>query len=163
VLLQREGWSINHKRVYAIYRKEGLGVRTKKRKKRATYQRVMPELPTRPNERWCMDFVHDRLEDGHSFRTLNVVDVFTRECLAIHADLRLSGAAVAKVLEQLGRGRGYPEQITVDNGTEFYSQAMDRWAYSAGVKLDFINPGRPTENGDIESFNGKLRDECLKW
>lgn len=108
-----------------------------------------------------MDFVYDRLEDGHWFRTLNVVDVFTRECLAIHADRKLSGAVVAKVLDGIGRERGLPDEITVDNGTEFFSQAMDRWAYAAGVRLDFIRPGRPTENAFIESFNGKLRDECL--
>ena len=161
VLLQREGWAVNHKRVYGLYRQESLGVRTKKRRKRATHLRVAPALPTRPNQRWCMDFVYDRLEDGHWFRTLNVIDVFTRECLAIHADRKLSGSVVAKVLDGIGCERGLPEEITVDNGTEFYSKAMDAWAYAHQVKLDFIRPGRPTENGFIESFDGKLRDECL--
>ena len=160
VLLQREGWAVNHKRVHR-HRKEELGVRTKKRKKRAAHLRVVPELPTAPNQRWCMDFVYDRLEDGHYFRTLNVVDVFTRECLAIHAGRKLSGVVVSKVLDEIGTSRGYPKEITVDNGTEFFSQAMDQWAYRRGVKLDFIRPGRPMENGFIESFNGKLRDECL--
>ena len=161
VLLQREGWSVNHKRIYALYRAEGLGVRTKKRKKRATHLRVVPPAPTGPDQRWCMDFVYDRLEDGHTFRTLNVLDVFTRECLAIHADRRLSGMKVSKILDAIAEERAYPKEITVDNGTEFFSEAMDHWSYRHGVKLDFIRPGRPTENGFIESFNGKLRDECL--
>ena len=108
-----------------------------------------------------MDFVYDRLEQGHPFRTLNVVDVFTRECLVIHADRSLSGAKVSRILDNVAELRGYPKEITVDNGTEFFSKAMDSWAYKHGVRLDFIRPGRPMENGFIESFNGKLRDECL--
>ena len=161
VLLQREGWNVNHKRIYRLYRKEDLGVRTKKRKKRATHLRVVPPMPTAADQRWCMDFVYDRLETGHYFRALNVLDVFTRECLAIHVDRKLTGAKVARVLDGIAATRGYPKEITVDNGTEFFSQAMDAWAHGKGVRLDFIRPGRPTENGFIESFNGKLRDECL--
>jgi putative transposase len=136
-------------------------VRTKKRKKSASHLRVVPLAPTGPDQRWCMDFVYDRLEDGHYFRTLNVLDVCTRECLCIHADRKLSGAKVAKILDKIAGGRAYLQEITVDNGTEFFSRAMDQWAYSHQVKLDFIRPARPTENGFIESFNGKLRDECL--
>lgn len=161
VLLQREGWAVNHKRVYELYRRENLAVRTKKRKKRASHLRVVPPTPTGPDQRWCMDFVTDRLEDGHYFRTLTVVDVFTRECLALHADRHLSGRKVAQVLERVGAGRGLPKEITVDNGTEFFSKAMDAWCHARNVRLDFIRPGRPTEDGYIESFNGKLRDECL--
>ena len=161
VLLQREGWAVNHKRVYKLYQRENLGVRTKKRKKRASHLRIVPPAPTGANQRWCMDFVTDRLESGHYFRTLTVVDVFTRECLALHADRHLSGRKVAQALERIGVERGLPEAITVDNGTEFFSKAMDAWCHSRGVRLDFIRPGRPTENGYIESFNGKLRDECL--
>jgi putative transposase len=161
VLLQREGWAVNHKRVYEVYRQEGLAVRTKKRKKRASHLRVVPTLPTEANQRWSMDFVTDRLEDGRFFRTLTVVDVFTRECVMLHADQKLSGAKVAQVLDKAGAERGFPKQITVDNGTEFFSKAMDTWAHRRGVHLDFIRPGRPMENGYIESFNGKLRDECL--
>jgi putative transposase len=101
-----------------------------------------------------MDFVHDRLEDGRALRVLTVVDNFSREYLVLEADRALSGDRVAQ-------GRGYPKSIRVDNGTEFYSQAMDRWAYRHGVELAFIRPGRPSENGYIESFNGRLRDECL--
>jgi len=161
VLLQREGWTVNHKRIYRLYRAENLEVRTKKRKKRASHLRVVPPPPTRPNQRWCMDFVSDRIEDGHYFRTLTVIDVFTRECVALHADRHLSGRKVAHVLERVGAERGFPSDITVDNGTEFFSKAMDAWCHARGVRLDFIRPGRPTENGYIESFNGKLRDECL--
>ena len=161
VLLQREGWPVNHKRVYKLYRAEDLGVRSKKRKKRASHLRVVPAAPTAANERWCMDFVTDRLEDGHYFRILTVVDVFTRECLALHADRHLSGRKVAQVLEGLGQQRKLPREITVDNGTEFFSKDMDAWCNRHGVRLDFIRPGRPVENPYIESFNGKLRDECL--
>ena len=161
VMLRREGWTVNHKRVYRLYRLEGLSVRTKKRKKRASHLRVIPAAPTRADERWCMDFVQDTLDDSRRFRTLTLVDVFTRECLALLSDTSLSGHKVAALLDQVAAGRGYPKQITVDNGTEFYSKAMDSWAYRNGVQLDFIRPGRPMENGYIESFNGRLRDECL--
>ena len=108
-----------------------------------------------------MDFVQDSLTDARRFRVLTVVDVFTRECLAVHADGSLSGHKVADVLDGVALGRSYPKQITVDNGTEFYSRAMDAWEYRHEVKLDFIRPGKPMENGFIESFNGRLRDECL--
>ena len=152
---------MNIKRVYRLYKLEGLGVRAKKRKKRGSHMRVVPGLPTRPNERWSMDFVQDSLMDGRKFRALTVVDVHTRECLAVHAESSLSGRKVATVLDTVATVRGYPKQITVDNGTEFFSKAMDAWAYRSGVKLDFIRPGRPMDNGYIESFNGRLRDECL--
>jgi putative transposase len=161
VLLRREGWMVNIKRVYRLYKLEGLGVEKKKRKKRGSHLRVVPNAPNRANQRWSMDFVQDSLLDGRKFRALTVMDVFTRECLAVHADGSLSGKKVAAVLEQVAMGRGFPSQITVDNGTEFFSKAMDAWAYHRRVKLDFIRPGRPMENGHIESFNGRLRDECL--
>jgi putative transposase len=161
VMLRREGWAVNHKRVYRLYRLEGLSVRTKKRKKRASHLRVVPTAPVQVNERWSMDFVQDTLDDGRRFRALTLVDVFTRECLALLADSSLSGHKVAALLDQVAANRSYPKQITVDNGTEFYSKAMDSWAYRNGVQLDFIRPGRPMENGYIESFNGRLRDECL--
>ena len=161
VLLRREGWTVNIKRVYRLYKLEGLGVRTKKRKKRGSHLRVVPDAATTPNERWSINFVQDSLLDGRKFRVLTVVDVFTRECLATHADSSLSGKKVAAILDQVAASRSYPGQITVDNGTEFFSKAMDAWAYHRRVKLDFIRPGRPMENGYIESFNGRLRDECL--
>jgi putative transposase len=151
---------VNIRRVYRLYKIEGLGVSRRKRKKRGSHLRVVPDAPSRPNERWCMDFVQDGLLDGRKFRVLTVVDVF-RECLAAHADSSLSGRKVAAVLEQVAATREYPGKITVDNGTESFSKAMDVWAYQRQVKLDFIRPGRPMENGHIESFNGRLRDECL--
>lgn len=163
VMLLREGWSLNHKRTYRIYKQEGLSVRTKKRKKRGSHLRVAPDVPAGPNERWSMDFVADSLLDGRAFRTLRVVDSFSRESLIVQADFSLTGAKVAAALDRVcgELGRGYPKMITDDNGTEFYSRAMDAWAYRHGVKLDFIRPGRPVENAFIESFNGRLRDECL--
>lgn len=161
VLLRREGWKVNKKRTYRIYREEGLSVRTKQRKKRASHLRVVPAAATQPNERWAMDFVHDQLMSGARFRALTVVDTFTRECPVIAVDTSFSGKKVAAALDALAAHRGYPKVITVDNGSEFYSKEMDAWAYRRGVRLDFIRPGKPVENGFIESFNGRLRDELL--
>jgi putative transposase len=131
------------------------------RKKAASRQRVSQGLATAPNQRWSMDFVSDRLADGRWFRVLTVVDQFTRECLLLLADSALSGERVAVALEGVVEERGAPKSITVDNGSEFASRAMDAWAYRHGIHLDFIRPGKPVENGFIESFNGRLRDECL--
>jgi putative transposase len=161
VLLKREGWEVNAKRIYRLYTEEGLIVRTQKRRERAQRQRIAQGQAVRPNQRWSMDFVAQRLPDGRWIRVLTVVDQFTRECLTLHADTALSGEKVALALSEIVRLRGAPQSITVDNGTEFSSKAMDLWAYSNGVHLDFIRPGRPVENGYIESFNGRLRDECL--
>ena len=161
VLLKREGWEVNAKRIYRIYTEEGLIVRTQKRKERAQRQRIAQGSALRPNQKWSMDFVLQRLPDGRWIRVLTVVDQFTRECLCLHADTSLSGEKVAAALDKVVALRGAPESITVDNGTEFASKAMDLWAYANGVHLDFIRPGRPVENGYIESFNGKLRDEFL--
>jgi putative transposase len=161
VLLRRSGWKVNHKRIYRLYKQEGLELRYKRQKKRAAQIRVPLPGASRRNERWSMDFVTDRLEDGRSFRILTVVDQYSRECVALAPSLKMSGEKVAECLSQVGQQRGLPQAITVDNGSEFYSRAMDRWAYERGVQLDFIRPGRPVENGYIESFNGKLRDECL--
>ena len=161
VLLRREGWVVNTKRVYRLYREEGLQVRTKKRGKRAAHTRVPLPEAARPNQRWSMDFVSDRLTDGRWFRILTVVDQYTRECLCIDADRSQTGEKVVEHMQRLTALRGAPESITTDNGSEFAGQAMDVWAHQAGVKLDFIRPGRPVQNGYIESFNGRLRDECL--
>ena len=161
VLLKREGWPVNAKRIYRLYCDEGLTVRTKPRKKLASRARVPLPAPTRPNERWSMDFVSARLADGRWFRTLTVLDVYTREALALVADRSLTGVKVAAALTPLVRRRGAPKAITVDNGGEFVSRAMDAWAYAHDVRLEFIRPGRPIENAFIESFNGRLRDECL--
>lgn len=136
-------------------------MRTKKRRKRASHLRVVPNAPTQPNERWSMDFVTDVLDDGRRMRILTIVDVFTRECLALEADFSLTAKKVTAVLARLGSERKLPAMITVDNGSEFISREMDSWAYRNGVRLDFIRPGKPVENAYIESFNGRLRDECL--
>jgi putative transposase len=161
VMLRREGWMVNPKRIYRLYTEDGLAVRTKVRKKIARRARVPMQRATRPNEKWSMDFVAARLLDGRWFRVLTVVDQFTRECVLLLADSSLTGHKVAVALSQALVERGAPRSITVDNGTEFVSKAMDVWAYQHGVQLDFIRPGRPVENSYIESFNGRLRDECL--
>jgi putative transposase len=161
VLLKRDGWKVNAKRIYRLYDLEGLAVRTKPRKKLASRARVPAAMPTRANERWTMDFVSARTIDGRWFRALTVVDIYTREALALVADRSLTGLKVAAALSRVLQRRPKPEAISVDNGTEFVSKAMDAWAYAHGVRLDFIRPGRPVENAFIESFNGRLRDECL--
>lgn len=161
VLLRRQGWKVNAKRVYRLYRQEGLAVRTKLRRKAEQRQRQPLANARRPNERWSMDFVHDRLADGRWFRILTVIDQFTRECLALWAEASLTGEKVGQCLEPIVLLRGAPASITVDNGSEFASRALDAWAYRHKVHLQFIRPGKPVENGFIESFNGRLRDECL--
>lgn len=161
VILRREGWRVNTKRIYRLYREEALQVRTKKRVKRAAQVRITLPEATFANERWSMDFVSERLTDGRWFRILTIVDQYTRECLCMHADRSQTGEKVAEQLDRLIAHRGAPESITSDNGSEFTGKALDLWAHQAGVKLDFIRPGRPVENSYIESFNGRLRDECL--
>jgi putative transposase len=161
VLVRRDGWAVNHKRVYRIYREEGLAVRRRRRKRIAAGARRPMTMPSRINERWSMDFTADTLADGRAFRTLNIVDDFSRECLAIEVDTSLPGLRVARVLDRLAAGRGLPVMIVIDNGPEFAGKALDAWAYRRGVQLQFIRPGKPIENAFIESFNGKFRDECL--
>ena len=161
ILLNREGWKVNAKRIYRLYTDEGLTIRTKTRKKLATQPRVPQGTATKPNQHWSMDFVHDRFADQRQFRILTLIDQFTRECLVLHSDHSLNGAKVAAALELIVAERGTPQSIRVDNGSEFQSRVMDVWAYRHGIHLDFIPPGKPTENGHIESFNGRLRDEFL--
>ncbi len=161
VLLRREGWQVNTKRVYRIYREDELGVRTAKRRKRTTHLRVPLPTATCPNQRWSMDFVSDRLADGRWFRILTVVDQYTRECVCAFADRPQTGEKVVEQMKRLAAVRGLPESITADNGGEFAGRAMETWAYPNGVQIDLIRPGKPVENGYIESFNGRLRDECL--
>ena len=163
VLLRREGWHVNAKRIYRLYREEELIVRTKQRRKMARRRPVaMAGMASRVNQCWSMDFVSDRLADGRSFRILTVVDQFTRECVALEADRSMTGMKVAQALERVRHERdGLPKSITVDNGSEFSSRALEAWAMGNEVQLCFIRPGRPVENGYIESFNGRLRDECL--
>ena len=161
VLLRREGYVANHKRVYRLYQQGHLALRRKGRKRLAAFRRVPLGVPVRANQVWAMDFTQDTLADGRKFRTLNIVDVYTRECRAIEVDTSLAGARVVRVLERLGEAHGTPERIIIDNGPEFTSKALDAWAYAGKIDLAFIQPGRPMENGYIESFNGKFRDECL--
>jgi len=161
VLLRREGWPVNAKRVYRLYKQEGLMIRTKVRKKIARRRPLVVAFANGPNQRWSMDFVAARLEDGRPFRILTVVDQFTRECVAILAKPRLNGLDVAAVMDEAVRERGKPLSITVDNGSEFAGKVMDAWSDIHQVQLAFIRPGKPTENAFIESFNGKLRMECL--
>jgi putative transposase len=160
-LMRRDGVEVNHKRLYRIYREEQLAVRRRRRKRIAASARPQMPVPSRVNERWSMDFMADTLATGRSFRTLNIVDDFSRECLVIEVDTSLPGLRVARVLDRIAARRGLPQGIVVDNGPEFCSRALDAWAYQRGVKLHFIRPGKPVENAFIESFNGKFRDECL--
>lgn len=159
VLLRQEGWHVNAKRAYRIYK--GLMIRTKLRKKIARRRPLIVEQAKAPNQRWSIDFVAARLEDGRPFRILTVVDQFKRECVAIRGKPRLNGSDVAEALDMAVRERGKPASITVDNGSEFAGKVMDAWADSRAVHLAFIRPGKPTENAFIESFNGRLRDECM--
>lgn len=160
-LLRREGWEVNHKRVYRLYVEEGLKLRKRRRRSRAQVERVPLPAPAGADERYSMDFMRDTLADGRVFRTLNIVDDYTRECLAIEVDTSLPGARVVRVLERLAAAGRRPLHIVVDNGPEFVSKAVDQWAARSGVNLRFIDPGKPMQNGYIESFNGKFRDECL--
>jgi putative transposase len=160
-LIGREGVVANHKRVYAVYREAGLQVRRRRRKRLTRGERVALAVPSGPCERWSMDFMLDTLADGRPFRVLNIVDDFTRECLAIEVDRSLPGARVVRVLERLRAEIGLPQTIVTDNGPEFAGRTLDAWAYAAGVTIRFIRPGKPIENAYVESFNGKFRDECL--
>ena len=161
VLLRREGLVVNHKRTERLYREEGLSLRRRKRPRRAAGVRVILAEAARPNQRWSMDFVQDRLASGRRMRLLTIVDDYSRECPAIEVDTSLPGLRVTQVLDRLAERCGLPELITVDNGPEFAGTVVDAWAYRQGVKLHFIQPGKPVQNAYIESFNGRLRDECL--
>jgi putative transposase len=161
VLLKREGHIINHKRVERLYREEGLSLRGVAAQKRISHLRVVLDRPERANQHWSMDFVSDSLWNGRRFRVLTIVDDLTRECPALEVDHSLPGQRVTRVLDRLAATRGLPAVITVDNGPEFISKAMDAWAFQNKVRLRFIQPGKPVQNAYVESFNGKLRDECL--
>jgi len=160
-LLRREGSNANHKRVYRLYRAEGLSLRIKRRKRRAACKREEPPAVLRPNDRWAMDFVSDCTSDGHKFRILTLIDTFTRRAPGVVIERSISGVRVARFLDEIAARLGYPKTITVDNGPEFISKALDQWAHACGVVLHFSRPGKPVDNAFIESFNGRLRDECL--
>jgi len=160
-VLRREGWRVNHKRVERLYRAEGLSLRRRRRRKRLSHLRVVRPRATAANQAWALDFVHDTLFSGRRFRALTVIDEWSRESLAIEVDLSLTGERVARVLDRVASGRGLPAVLQSDNGPEFTSRALDQWAYDNQVRLQFIEPGKPIQNAFIESFNGRLREECL--
>lgn len=163
VLLRREGWRDNHKRVYRIYKEEGLNLRVKRpRRCRAASHRSEPPAFSSLHDCWSMDFVADALFDGRKIRCLTIVDNYSRKCMAIHVGQGIKGAQVVETLDRLRLfGEGKPKKIQVDNGSEFISKDLDRWAYEQHVELVFSRPGKPTDNPYIESFNGSFRDECL--
>jgi putative transposase len=162
ILLRREGWKVNHKRVERLYREEGLTLRRKRpRRHVSAARRVSKPNATEKNQLWAMDFMSDQLFSGHRFRVLNLVDHFSRESLAMEVGRSLTGGDVVEVLDRVARARGYPRRIRLDNGPEFISRALDRWAYWNKVELDFIRPGKPGDNALMESFNGRCRQECL--
>ena len=162
ILLWREGWRVNHKRVYRLYQEEGLGMRKKTpRRRKACLKRELRPRTTLKNEYWSMDFMSDELYDGHRIRILTLVDNHTRESLAIHVAQRIRAIEVVEVLERVVMEHGKPQTIQVDNGPEFVSKDLDLWAYWNNVKLDFSRPGKPTDNAYIESFNARFRLECL--
>jgi putative transposase len=160
-MLVREGPPANHKRVYRLYREEGLAMRIRQRR-RIRWSGVVVKPATRqPNERWSMDFVSDCVSGGKVIRMLTIVDDCTRECPVIEVDTSLGGLRVRRVLDRIASERGLPEAIVVDNGPEFRGRALAAWSEQRGVRLEFIQPGKPVQNAYIESFNGRLRDECL--
>jgi putative transposase len=160
-LLQREGRLANHKRVYRLDRDLGLSLRTKRRRRVRAVSLPAKAQPFRPNQHWAMDFVSDSLANGQKFRAFTLVDPYTRECPALEVDTSLPSLRVIRVLERLAQQRGLPEEITCDNGPEFVSRRLQAWCAQKGVLLRYIAPGKPMQNGHAESFNGRLREECL--
>lgn len=164
VLLRREGWNVNAKRVARLYTLDGLNLRAKgpKRRRRSFAQRIRL-APTAANQVWSMDFMHDRLkgDDRRVIRLLNVVDIYTRECLALEVAHGFKAIDVIRVLQRIVGRRGAPKSIRVDQGTEFTAEALDQWAYNNSIELDFSRPGKPTDNAFIESFNSSVRKELL--
>jgi putative transposase len=161
-LLCREGWKANHKLVERLYREEKLAIRRRGRQKRGLGGVLAGSwCPIAANQRWSLDFTEDCLANGRRFRTANLKDDCTRECPAILVDFSLPGRRVATMLEAVARERGYPDMLVVDNGPELRGRDLDRWAHDRGVRLFFIDPGKPMQNASIESFNGRFREECL--
>jgi putative transposase len=161
ILLAREGWEVNWKKIYRLYREERLTVRKRGGRKRALGTRAPMAIPQGPNQRWSLDFVSDSLAHGRRFRVLCVIDDFSRECLAAVVDTSLTGHRVARELDRIAEMRGLPCMVVSDNGTELTSNAILRWQEEHHVEWHYIAPGKPMQNGLIESFNGRLRDECL--
>ena len=161
VRLRREGWRVNHKKVERIYQEEGLSLRRRTRKKATAVPRVALPTPARPGVCYALDFVHDRLATGRRFKCLTMTDPYSKEVPVIAVDVSIGGDRVCRILERLFADRPLPETLILDNGPEFAGRALDSWAYRNKVRLDFIRPGKPVENAYIESFNGRMRDECL--
>lgn len=161
IMLKREGYVVNHKKLYRLYREEGLAVKRRKGRKRALGTRRPMLVPDRPNQRWSLDFVSDALTDGRRIRVLCIVDDYTREALATIVDTSISGYRVGREISKLIMLRGKPKTIVSDNGTELTSHAILKWCQEIKVEWHYIAPGKPMQNGFVESFNGKLRDECL--
>jgi putative transposase len=162
VLLRREGWAVNHKRVHRIYCEEGLALRVRApRRRRAAIVREARVVPVAPNQSWSMDFMHDMLADGTKIRLLTIVDDYSRESLALELDYGFKSTRVVEVLRGLVARRATPQRIHCDNGPEFVSIHLDQWAYWMRVKLDFSRPGRPSDNAFCESFNNRVRQELL--
>lgn len=153
----------NHKRIERMYREERLQLAHRRRKRPSWVKRasVVVMQPTAPNERWSMDFIHDTLSNGRRFKVLTIIDHVSRECPGLEVDTSIRGWKVAEVLDRIAEWHPLPKEIVVDNGPEFRSMALDQWAYERGITLRFIEPGKPTQNAFIESFNGRVRDECL--
>ena len=161
ILLEREGWDMNWKKLYRIYREERLTVRKRGGRKRALGTRAPMAIPQGPNQRWSLDFVTDSLAWGRRFRVLCIIDDFSRECLGAIVDTSISGHRVARELDRIAELRGYPCMVVSDNGTELTSHAILAWQQDRKVEWHSIAPGKPMQNGLVESFNGRLRDECL--
>lgn len=161
VLLEREGFSDNHKRIYRIYCEEGLQVRKRKRKRVRTQRSFELQPSCGPNQRWSLDFMHDSTQSGRNIRLLNIVDDYTREAIWMEVATSISGAYVRRVLDQLVELRGKPKSLLTDNGPESAGSALDAWTYANSIEHHFIQPGKPNQNAYVESFNGRVRDECL--
>jgi transposase InsO family protein len=161
ILLRREGEPSGINRIYRLYREEGLMVRKRKGRRKAIGTRAPILVEARPNTRWSLDFVHDQLACGRRFRILNIVDDVTRECLAAVPDTSISGSRAARELTALIEQRGKPSMIVSDHGTEFTSNAILGWSKDHGIEWHYIAPGKPMQNGYVESFNGRMRDELL--
>jgi putative transposase len=160
IVLDRGGGHVNHKRVYRVYRKAGLAMKRKARKRLLRAGSPRPPV-TGPNQEWALDFVHDAAESGRSFRVLSVIDVYTRECLALEVDTGFAGRRVTRALEEMIAVRGKPRAIRCDNGPEFTSRYFLAWCVEQGIELIHIEPGKPVQNAHVESFHGRLREECL--
>jgi putative transposase len=161
ILLEREGFEANHKRVHRLYQKAGLAVRRRRKRDRVAVERKPLQIPSGPNHTWSMDFVFDALANGKPIKCLTVVDDCTKEAVEIAVARRINGQGVADILEAACRFRGYPATIRTDQGPEFTGKSLDQWAHANGITLQLTQPGKPTQNAYIESFNGKFRDECL--